>query len=100
MTRNDNIEFLNQLRGKIDRYLILGYAPSERAAIPAAMRKALATEEFQRLRREINEMKSRAHDLLDSFGIRTVVREFPGSAIGGPIQTFKLFDLVIQNGTS
>ena len=97
---SDDIAFLTDFRNKIDTYLFLGYAPSQRGVIPPEMVEALLTDEFQQLRREINEMKSRAHDLLNRCGVHTIVKEYPPPAIGGPVQSFKLFDLVTDNRTS
>ena len=97
---SDDVAFLTDFRNKIDSYLLLGYAPSEVAVIPPELEKALLTDEFQQLRRKINEMKSRAHALLNGCGVTTGVTEYPAPAIGGPVKHFGLFDLVTANGTS
>lgn len=52
---------------------------------------------FRELRREINEAKGRAHQLLSSLHVPTVFVQYPAPAVGGPVLRFNMFDLVTEN---
>lgn len=67
MDSKDDIEFLNSLREKIDRYLFLGYAPPTDSEAHEYDSEALdkvnaelQKKELQELRRTISEMTPRA----------------------------------------
>jgi len=99
MDRQADVEFLEQLRKKIDDYLFLGHAPSGNEDYNR-MQEALKEPRFQELRRSINEMKSRAHRLFSECGVKYIVTQYPTPAIGGPKLRFDLLDLVTNNRTS
>jgi hypothetical protein len=105
MSTEDEIAFLEDLRGKIVRYLFLGYSPSESHTLWGGseglfqMREALEKPAFQNLRREINEGKGRAHQCLSNAGVACIYEQWPAPMFGGPVLSFKLFDLVTQNAT-
>lgn len=101
--RND-IEFLQELRQKIDSYLILGFAPSRDEGRGSdavrVMDKALQDDpEFALLHREINQMVARGQALLGKAGIGNTITSYPAPAIGGPVRNFKLLSLVTSNGS-
>jgi hypothetical protein len=101
MTRQQDIEFLEVFRQKVKDYLFLGYAPGEswigEGSASHIMHEALKKPKFQRLRREINEMKWRADQLLSEFNIATIVVQYPAPAVGGPVLEFNLLDLITEN---
>lgn len=97
MKRQQDIEFLETLRQKVKDYLFLGYAPVEGTEESRTMREALEKPSFQQLRREINEMKWRADQLLSGFNIATIVLQYPPPAVGGPVLEFNLLDLITKN---
>jgi hypothetical protein len=97
MKRQQDIEFLETFRQKVRDYLFLGYAPVEGTEESRTMREALDKPSFQQLRREINEMKWRADQLLSEFNIAIIVVQYPPPAIGGPVLEFNLLDLITEN---
>lgn len=107
MDRKDDIDFLGRFRGKIDKYLFLGYAPPENPTSHpealARMHSALALPDFQDLRREINEMKPRAKQLLAQCNISPTFDERSTSnsvldIMGIPtFKTFHMLDLITEN---
>jgi hypothetical protein len=110
LDRRDDIAFLEEFRGKIDKYLILGYAPTEIAESREfdsyalrKMQRALAHEDFDSLRREISEMKPRAKRLLDQCNISSYIEEQSTrhsvlGIMGIPTSArFHMFDLVTEN---
>jgi hypothetical protein len=101
MHRQGDIEFLKEFRKKVDEYLFLGYAPSEGWPLGSPglseMDRALRNPDFQELRRKINEMKQRAHELLAECGVPNMINDFPAPLVGGPVLHFRLFDLIISN---
>lgn len=104
MTRDDDIAFLESLREKIDKYLFLGFAPSEGGIRFGSgvdeMRQARNKPEIERLHREINQMTRRGQQLLGEAGATNQIGERPAPIIGGPTTTFDLLNLVTRNGTS
>ncbi|MFC1592558.1 hypothetical protein ACFL4C_00890, partial [Candidatus Omnitrophota bacterium] len=103
MSSKDDINFLNDLRSSIDKYLFLGYAPS--VGSPGhdgsvdVMEQALLEIEFQDLRKRINESKQRAIDIIRRFGIKAIITQYPPAAVGGPIIEQHLLDVVTENLT-
>jgi hypothetical protein len=79
----------------------MGYAPVEgwggEGSGSHIMHEALKKPRIQRLRREINEMKGRADQLLSALNIHTIVVQYPAPAVGGPILKFNLLDLITEN---
>ncbi|MBN2463756.1 MAG: hypothetical protein JXB43_09200 [Dehalococcoidia bacterium] len=53
--------------------------------------------DFQKLRREINEMKWKAKQLLSELELPTIVVQYPAPAFGGPVLEFNLIDLITEN---
>jgi uncharacterized protein (TIGR02391 family) len=104
MSKDDDIEFLLKFREKIDRYLIVGAAPPENPfardfdnqAI-ARMRGALATPNHRELLRTINEMKPRVKKILQELDLTPIMIQHPPPAVGGPVLTFHMLDLVTEN---
>lgn len=101
MKRQRDIEFLETFRQKVKDYLFLGYAPSEYWASEGSgahiMHEELKKPHLQQLRREINEMKWRANQLLSELSIATIIVQYPPPAIGGPVLEFNLLDLITEN---
>jgi hypothetical protein len=106
----DDVDFLERFRGKIDTYLFLGYAPTEiaessefdRAAL-LKMRRALESEPWITLRREINEMKPRAKQIIAQCNIFPIVKEQSTrhgvlGIMGIPTsEWFHMLDLITEN---
>ncbi len=104
MDSNEDIEFLKEFREKIDKYLFLGYAPSEGSLFAdiegsAKMKQALKNPEFQELRRTINEMKPRVEQLLVECDLSDVFVMYRPPAAGGQVVQFKMFNLITENPT-
>jgi hypothetical protein len=102
MAPADDIEFLREFRSKVQRYLYLGAAPAEEdfMPVPALGKMHLKLDQdpdYRELRREINEDKGRAHQILSSLGVPTVYVQYPAPAIGGPVLRFYLLDLITEN---
>jgi hypothetical protein len=99
MKRQQDIKFLEMFRQKVRDYLFLGYAPVEGWGSEGSrmMHEALEKPDFQQLRREINEMKWRANQLLSELKIPIIIVQYPAPAIGGPVLEFNLLDLIIEN---
>jgi hypothetical protein len=98
MKHQSDIEFLETFRQKVKDYLFLGYAPVEGWGSGShTMHEALKNPDFQQLRREINEMKWRANQLLSDLAIPTIIVQYPAPAVGGPVLQFNLIDLITNN---
>jgi hypothetical protein len=104
MNLDEDIQFLESFRQKIVDYLFLGFAPTETdywsGENLGKMQKALEQKKFQDLRRDINQMKGRAQQILSRCGVGIVLTQYPAPAVGGPILRFNLFDLVTENRAS
>ena len=104
MYREEDVNFLKEFRSIVDEYLFLGYAPAEGSSYgdngKQEMRESLKNPEFAELRRKLNEMAPRVHSLLGEVNLHNIVSVYPAPAVGGPVRSFKLFDLVTRNGTS
>ena len=104
MQRKDDIEFLNNFRDKIDRYLFVGYAP---CVDPEAheydgealdkMNAKLQTKEYGELRRAISEMIPRTKSLLAECGVTPIIENYPPPMVGGKVLRFHMLDLVTEN---
>lgn len=104
MSNEEDIDFLRDFREKVERYLFLGFVPDEDDLLPnpglGKMRNRLKEDpSFRELRREINEAKGRAHQLLSRLHVPTVFVQYPPPAVGGPVLRFNMFDLVTENRT-
>lgn len=103
MSTEEDINFLKELRGNIDKYLFLGHAPS--LGTPGhdpdveKMEEAMRNPEFQELRKRINEAKPRAKQLISKFNINAVYVQYPPAAIGGPVIRQHFLDIVTENMT-
>jgi hypothetical protein len=110
LDRRDDIAFLEGFRGKIDKYLILGYAPTEIAESQEfdsyalrKMQRVSAREDLDSLRREISEMKPRAKRLLVQCNISSYIEEQSTrhSALGimgiPTSARFHMLDLITEN---
>jgi len=93
--------YLEEVRGVIDKYLFLGYAPS--TGTPGhdksvqEMEDALKKPEFAAIRRKYNQMKSKAKEIIDRCGINAVWNmRLPVAAGGGSINSH-ILDLVTDN---
>lgn len=100
MDRKD-IAFLKEFREKVDQYLFLGYAPSERRFLGGEglkkMREALKNPEFKALRDTIIKMEPRAHKLLAESHVDNIWSESFYSLYD--YIKFRVFDLVTNNRT-
>ncbi len=101
MTDQDDITFLETFRANIERFLILGAAPTEDplwgGKALTKMKEALKDPEFRDLRRDINRMKGRATEILEGLGIGCTFEQYPPPAVGGPVVKLPLFDLITDN---
>ena len=104
MSRDDDIRFLQKFREKVDRYLFLGFSPANRpfahefyAEASGSLKKALEDNRFRELRRELNEMKPRVKRLLIEVNLSLTVIVFPAPAVGGPVLTYHMLDLITEN---
>jgi len=97
MQNTEDIKLLETFRGLIDKYLFRGKSPSKYSPDLSENDKALEKPEYAQLRRDINEQKSEAHEILEYYGIGNVVRCYPPPIIGGPIIEVNIFDLVTSN---
>lgn len=101
MSAEDDIAFLEAFRRKIEDYLVLGYAPMSAPLFPSAThakwKERESTPEMRALRREINEAKGRAIQILDQCRVGTIWMQHPPPAVGGPVIRSQLFDLVTDN---
>jgi hypothetical protein len=104
MDREEDIEFLKEFRKNVEEYLFLGFAPAEGDLFPSPgwgkMKEALESPKYQDLRREINEAKGRAQQLLTEARVGTVMVQYPAPAVGGPILRHNLLDLITENRAS
>jgi len=69
--------------GKVEKYLFLGYAPTETSFDAPGleeMKNALNDSKFQKLRREINEMKYKADQFLKKCEVECIIRKKEGQA--------------------
>jgi hypothetical protein len=99
MKRQQDIEFLEAFRQKVTDYLFLGYAPIEGWGSEGSrrMHEKLEDPDFQKLRREINEMKWKAKQLFSELKLPIILVQYPPPAIGGPVLEFNLVDLITEN---
>jgi len=97
MKQQQDIEFLETLRQKVKDYLFLGYAPIEGSKGSLMMHEEMEKPSFQQLRREINEMKWRAKQLLSELDIPMIIVSYPAPAIGGPVIQLNLIDAITEN---
>jgi hypothetical protein len=101
MTTEDDIAFLEAFRSSIERFLIVGTAPTMDRLWGGSglikMEEAMKDPEFRDLRRTINQAKGRAAQILESLGIGCTFHQHPPPAVGGPTEKFPLFDLITDN---
>jgi uncharacterized glyoxalase superfamily protein PhnB len=101
MATNDDIFFLETFRSAIVRFLVVGAAPTHDPLWGGTglidMQKAMKIEEFQALRRDINQQKGRAAKILIRLGVTCTFNQYPPPAVGGPVVKYPLFDLITDN---
>lgn len=101
MTAEDEIAFLETFRDTIERYLVVGTAPTQDPIWGGSgllrMKEAMRDPAFRALRRDINRMKGRAAHILERLGIGCTFEQYPPPAVGGPVVKFPLFDLITDN---
>jgi catechol 2,3-dioxygenase-like lactoylglutathione lyase family enzyme len=101
MTNIDDIAFLEEFRAKIERFLIAGAAPTQDplwgGKALTRMKEAMQDEGFLELRREINQTKGHATEVLERLGVGCTFKQHPPPAVGGAVTKFPLFDLITDN---
>ena len=101
MAPQDDIAFLESFRDAIDRFLILGTAPTQDPVWGGSgltkMKEAMQDPAFRALRQDILQTKHRAAHILEALGISCTFTQHPPPAVGGPVEKFPLFDLITDN---
>jgi hypothetical protein len=101
MAIKDDISFLETFRNSINRFLVVGAAPTQDPLWGGAglieMQEAMKIEEFRVLRREINQQKGRAAKILIRLGVTCTFNQYPPPAVGGAVVKYPLFDLITDN---
>lgn len=101
MTVQSDIAFLEDFRTRIERFLIVGTAPTRDPLWGGSglirMNEAMKDPEFRNLRREINQTKGRAAGILERLGINCTFKQYPPPAVGGTVEKYPLFDLITDN---
>src|ERR1051326_2941408 len=82
MASRKDIPTLEKFRRLVDRYLFLGYAPSKDVLWNAPpglleMEEAVQRPEIQDLRRQINELKPTAKQILSECGLNPIFTQYP-----------------------
>lgn len=98
----DDIKLLESFRDKIDRYMFLGHIPPEPTPFGSnedhkRMRNALKKPQFQKLRREINELIPQVEQILSKLDVAYLVTYYPAPVSGRPPMNLNIFSLMLDN---